>query len=66
MDEENKKTPLHFAVEENCKYVCQILLEYAANPEARDVEDRLPYTRAFEAGNDEIAAMLVKCMDNEK
>lgn len=66
MDTKNKKTPLHFAVEKNCKYVCQILLEYTANPEARDVEDRLPFTRAFEDEKDEIAAMLVKRTDNEK
>lgn len=62
MDEQNM-TPLHFAVERNCKYVCQILLEYEADPEARDVKDRLPYRCAFEAEYDEIAAMLVKCMD---
>lgn len=61
--DEHKKTPLHFAVEENFKYVCQILLEYEADPEARDDNGRLPYTCAFAAKNDEIAAMLVKCMD---
>lgn len=61
--DEHKKTPLHFAVERNCKYVCQILLEYEADPEARDDKDRLPYRCAFEAEYDEIAAMLVKCMD---
>lgn len=61
--DEHKKTPLHFAVEENFKYVCQILLEYEADPEARDDNGRLPYTCALAAKNDEIAAMLVKCMD---
>lgn len=61
--DEHQKTPLHFAVEENCKCVCQILLEYEADPEARDVNDCLPYRCAFEAENDELAAMLVKCMD---
>lgn len=61
--DEHQKTPLHFAVEGNCKYVCQILLEYEADPEARDVNDRLPYKCALEDSNDEIAAMLVKCMD---
>lgn len=35
-------------------------------PEARDNDKNLPYTLAFNAGNDEIAAMLVKKMDNKK
>lgn len=61
--DEHKKTPLHFAVEENFRYVCQILLEYEADPEARDDNGRLPYTCAIAAKNDEIAAMLVKYMD---
>lgn len=59
-------TPLHYAAKENYENVCKNLLEHDAMPEARDNDKNLPYTLAFNAGNDEIAAMLVKKMDNKK
>ncbi|XP_061176466.1 uncharacterized protein LOC133185337 [Saccostrea echinata] len=58
-------TPLHYAVKKNYKGVCSKLLEHEAWPDARDKKGVMPYTLAFEAGNDDIAAMLITYMSNE-
>ncbi|XP_061176467.1 uncharacterized protein LOC133185338 [Saccostrea echinata] len=61
----NLWTPLHYAVRKNYKGVCSKLLEHEAFPNARDKKGVMPYTLAFEAGNDDIAAMLITHMKNE-
>lgn len=58
-------TPLHYAVKKNYKGVCSKLLEHEAWPDARDKKGVMPYTLAYEAGNDDIAAMLITCMTNQ-
>ncbi|XP_056016066.1 uncharacterized protein LOC125675377 isoform X2 [Ostrea edulis] len=58
-------TPLHYAVKRNYKGVCSKLLEHEAWPDARDKKGVMPYTLAYDAGNDDIASMLITCMKNE-
>ncbi|XP_062600338.1 transient receptor potential cation channel subfamily V member 5-like [Saccostrea cucullata] len=58
-------TPLHYAVKKNYKGVCSKLLEHKAWPDARDKKGVMPYTIAFETGNDDIAAMLITQMSNK-
>lgn len=64
--DENDWTPLHYAVEKKNKSVCLKLLEHEALPDARGKDEVMPFTLAYNAKNDDIAAMLIKFMDNEK
>ncbi|KAK3098318.1 hypothetical protein FSP39_018374 [Pinctada imbricata] len=57
-------TSLHYAVNKRFKGVCSKLLESDAWPEARDKKGVMPYTLAYESGNDDICAMLLAYMDN--
>nr|XP_022293141.1 uncharacterized protein LOC111103870 [Crassostrea virginica] len=57
-------TPLHYAVKKKYKGVCSKLLEHEAWPDARDKKGVMPFTLAYDAGNDDIASMLVTCMSN--
>lgn len=62
----NDWTPLHYAVEKKNKGVCLKLLEHEALPDARGRDGIMPFTLAYNATDDDIAAMLIKFMDNEK
>lgn len=64
--DENNLTPLHHAVKKQKRGVCLKLLEHGALPDARDNDRSMPFTLAYNAGDDDIAAMLIKFMDNEK
>lgn len=64
--DENNLTPLHHAVKEKNRGVCLKLLEHGALPDARDNDRSMPFTLAYNAEDDDIAAMLIKFMDNEK
>lgn len=59
-------TLLHYAVKKNNRGVCLKLLEHGALPNARDKDEVMPFTLAYDAKDDDIAAMLIKFMDNEK
>ncbi|VDI01196.1 Hypothetical predicted protein [Mytilus galloprovincialis] len=58
------KTALHFAVGKNYRGVCNKLLENDAYPNARDRNGDMPYTVAYDKGNDTIASMLILYMSN--
>ncbi|XP_078322395.1 uncharacterized protein LOC111103871 isoform X2 [Crassostrea virginica] len=58
-------TPLHYAVKKKYKGVCSKLLEHEAWPNARDKNGVMPFTLAYDAGNDDIASMLVAYMSNK-
>ncbi|XP_063404047.1 uncharacterized protein LOC134687572 isoform X3 [Mytilus trossulus] len=58
------KTALHFAVSKNYRGVCNKLLENDAYPNARDRNGDMPYTVAYDKGNDTIASMLILYMSN--
>lgn len=64
--DENNLTPLHHAVKEKNRGVCLKLLEHGALPDARGNDGSMPFTLAYNATYDDIAAMLIKFMDNEK
>lgn len=54
---------LFYAVKNQYKCVCAILLKHGALPDMRCPE--LPYAQAYRDSNDDIAAMLIKYMSNE-
>lgn len=64
--DKNHWTPLHYAVKKKNKGVCLKLLEHGALPDARDKERSMPFTLAYTDKNDDIAAILINFMDNEK
>lgn len=64
--DEKNWTPLHHAVEKKIKGVCLKLLEHEVLPDALGENEVMPLTLAYNAENDDIAAMLIKFMDNEK
>nr|XP_022293145.1 uncharacterized protein LOC111103871 isoform X2 [Crassostrea virginica] len=57
-------TSLHFAVKKKYKGVCSKLLEHEAWPNARDRKGVMPFTLAYDGGNDDIASMLITYMSN--
>ncbi|XP_060067778.1 uncharacterized protein LOC132547979 [Ylistrum balloti] len=64
--DQHLRTPLHYAVEKNFKGVCTKLLEHDAWPNARDHDNIMPYTIAYENGNDEVASLLILYMPNSE
>ena len=58
-------TPIHYAVKKKYKGVCSKLLEHEAWPNARDKNGVMPFTLAYDAGNDDIASMLGAYMSNK-
>lgn len=66
-DEETdeNRTPLHFAVKNNFKNVCIKLLDHGANVNADDKNKDTPYTLALQNRNNDIAAILIRKMENK-
>lgn len=63
---------LYYAVKNQYKSVCAMLLEHGALPDVRCPRTkhelnnkRFPYQQAYDDDNDDIAAMLIKYMSNE-
>ncbi|KAL5009682.1 hypothetical protein ScPMuIL_011987 [Solemya velum] len=57
-------TPLHYAVKNNFRSICNRLLESEALPNVRDRDKKMPLFIAIENNNDEIAALLIAYMYN--
>ncbi|XP_069101443.1 transient receptor potential cation channel subfamily V member 5-like [Argopecten irradians] len=64
--DQHLRTPLHYAVEQNFKGVCIKLLEHDAWPNARDHDNVMPYTIAYDNGNDDVASLLILYMPNSE
>lgn len=62
---EENRTPLHFAVKNNFKNVCIKLLDHGANVNEDDKNKDTPYTLALQNRNDDIAAILIRKMENK-
>ncbi|OWF47125.1 Transient receptor potential cation channel subfamily A member 1-like [Mizuhopecten yessoensis] len=62
--DQHLRTPLHYAVEKDFKGVCVKLLEHDAWPNARDHDNVMPYTTAYDIGNDDVASLLILYMPN--
>ena len=60
------KTVLHYAVTKNFRGVCSKLLKKTAYPNARDHHRKMPFTIAYDKGNDGIASMLIVYMSNKE
>jgi len=58
--EKNGNTPLHYAVAANNTGAVQLLLQYHANKNLRNLEGLTPLEKARREGKDEIARLLLR------
>eukprot|EP00117_Sycon_ciliatum_P012001 scpid14930/ scgid13238/ Transient receptor potential cation channel subfamily V member 4; Osm-9-like TRP channel 4; Transient receptor potential protein 12; Vanilloid receptor-like channel 2; Vanilloid receptor-like protein 2; Vanilloid receptor-related osmotically-activated channel len=64
--DDTKRTSLHVAVDRNFVHVAKVLLTNDTSAELTDGEGRLAVEYALDARQDEIAALLLKHMSNER